>query len=146
MQHSIIYRRPKLGVKVLAWSCVLRLLYLMWDFVNLSHVAWHLILGQRETHRRKTHRSKTSKPHWSKTSRRGLGDGGQRWPDGEQREREKSLRESKGRERNLKERERRGRQSVESESQRNKIIFFLIFIYFFFYSWAKCNSTCRIAL
>ena len=41
--------------------------------------------------------------------RRGLGlalldNGGQRWPKGEQREREKSLRESKGRGRNLRER------------------------------------------
>ena len=37
-----------------------------------------------------------------------LGNGGQQWPKGEQREREKSLRESKGRGRgrNLRERER----------------------------------------
>ena len=33
-----------------------------------------------------------------------LGNGGQRWPDGEQRKREKSLKESKGRGRNLRER------------------------------------------
>ena len=35
-----------------------------------------------------------------------LGNGGQRWPEGEQREREKSLRDSKGIGRNLRERER----------------------------------------
>ena len=34
-----------------------------------------------------------------------LGDGGQWWLDGEQMEREKSLRESKGKGRNLKERD-----------------------------------------
>ena len=34
-----------------------------------------------------------------------LGDGGQWWTEGEQREREKSLRESKGRGRNLRERD-----------------------------------------
>ena len=60
-----------------------------------------------------------------------LGDGGQWWLDGEQREREKSLRESKGKERNLKERERHGRQSVESGRVRRnkKKIYIYIYIY-----------------
>ena len=70
-----------------------------------------------------------------------LGDGGQWWPDGEQREREKSLRESKGKGRNLKERERHGRQSVESgRVRRNK------YIYIYFTIELLCNSTCRITL
>ena len=59
-------------------------------------------------------------------------DSGQRWPEGEQREREKSLRESKGRGRNL--RERRGRQTWESgrvretewREKKNKIIFLVL--------------------
>ena len=48
-----------------------------------------------------------------------LGNGGQRWPEGEQREREKSLRESKGIGRNLRERERKTWEIVlrEWESQ-----------------------------
>ena len=69
-----------------------------------------------------THWSKISKPHRGKTSRRGLGlalldDGGQWWPEGEQRESEKSLRESKGRGRNLKERETWETELREWESQ-----------------------------
>ena len=42
-----------------------------------------------------------------------LGNGGQRWPEGEQREREKSLRESKGIGRNLREREKDVGDNVE---------------------------------
>ena len=42
-----------------------------------------------------------------------LGNGGQRWPKGEQREREKSLRESKGIGRNLREREKDVGDNVE---------------------------------
>ena len=42
-----------------------------------------------------------------------LGNGGQRWPEGEQREREKSLRDSKGIGRNLREREKDVGDSVE---------------------------------
>jgi len=77
-----------------------------------------------------------------------LGDGGQWWPEGEQREMEKSLRESKGRGRNLRERERdvgdkpeSGRvRETEWREKKNKIIFFCFTIEL------QCDSTFRIAL
>ena len=62
--------------------------------------------------------------------RLGLGITGWWWPDGEQREREKSLRESKGKGRNLKKRERHGRQSVESGRVRRNKIYIYIYVYF----------------
>ena len=51
-----------------------------------------------------------------------LVDGGQRWPEGEQREREKSLRERKGRGRNLKERETWESQEQVREKRNKRLV------------------------
>ena len=89
--------------------------------IKIKITATHKINPQTTPTSEQTHQSKTSKPHQSKTSRRGLGlvllgDGGQWWPNGEQREREKSLRESKGKGRNMIERDTWETECIEWES------------------------------